>query len=947
MTIHRSISRSAASPREDSSDELLRLAVEDLDAGRALRARRRLASLIAADQAGSRAWHSWLRTHQVRNDLPAALDELDRLEAEWPDSALVAYARGHAQRRLSALPAAVESFRVALARDPGCHLAAGELGFVEHCLGLDGGRERIEAALDGERADGHAWGEGAALNSLANVAWRLGEFAWARELYEAALVIFRELPDGGGQASVLANLGTIHYRLFDFAAARRCYEEAAAHYQACGDHFGAWNVIGNLGFEAYHFKDMRAARTHLRHALRLERKLDPLQLAPSALAGMAQVSNFLGRHERADELYAQVLADRSTPPHVRIGCLQARGGLARQAGDLEAEGRWLEAALRLARKRGDREREIHVRLSLAERALLRTDRPRSALAQACRAVALAQELSAGLSAPYFRAVDAQLELAQAEAALGRVAAAWESNLVGLDLTDRLFVRQAQPDLQAGLIELVRGLIEGAVELTASPEFARVTGLDPDRAGLEIAERGRARVLRQLLLGSTGTAELPTSLRRRKESAEKTLRRLHARRLSARTPAARKRLDTPLEEAKRRLEDTLRACDAHHAAGEAERLDLDRLQAGIPENTAVVAYLVGERESVAWVLRHDRLTTVRLPVDRDRLGRWLTTLLAPLRSVDASTPLALLTERHRMDLAHRLYRVLVAPLQDELETADHLVVVPDGLLHELPFELLTPDRCPDEHDPGDCWRRHRYLVERWTVQTSPSLALIGRRQRSGRRASKGLLVVAADQGVRVPTTGEELPPLPAAARESKAIARDTDDAELLLGDDATKPALVAAAPHHRQVHVIAHAVLDERAPDLSGIVLADDGDSDVDPVLRAHEIAGLRLAAELVVLSACRSGAGELRTGEGLLGLRRAFQRAGAAATIASLWNASDEVGRLLFPRFHRALGRGASRAEALAEVKRALIARGREKGDVVPGHPACWATHVLQDDRLD
>src|SRR5262249_17836292 len=147
-----------------------------------------------------------------------------------------------------------------------------------------------------------------------------------------------------------------------------------------------------------------------------------------------------------------------------------------------------------------------------------------------------------------------------------------------------------------------------------------------------------------------------------------------------------------------------------------------------------------------------------------------------------------------------------------------------------------------------------------------------------------------------------------------------DAEVYLGPAATKERLRAAKPSEFRYLIFAtHAYVDEENPMLSCIRLSATGEES--GFLPAQEIFGLELDAELVTLSACRSGLGRLARGEGIVGLSSAFFSAGARSLLTSLWKVLDEPTASLVERLHAHLCSGdLSRAEALRRAQLEMIA---------------------------
>lgn len=124
---------------------------------------------------------------------------------------------------------------------------------------------------------------------------------------------------------------------------------------------------------------------------------------------------------------------------------------------------------------------------------------------------------------------------------------------------------------------------------------------------------------------------------------------------------------------------------------------------------------------------------------------------------------------------------------------------------------------------------------------------------------------------------------------------------------------------------------------SGIVLTTAPGSKEDGVLQMSEVMRLKLNADVVTLSACRTGLGKLLRGEGMIGLTRAFQYAGADNVVVSLWNVNDIATAELMKAFYRNLTRGLPKDEALRQAKLQLL-RGKQR---TWGHPYFWAAFVL------
>jgi CHAT domain-containing protein len=189
----------------------------------------------------------------------------------------------------------------------------------------------------------------------------------------------------------------------------------------------------------------------------------------------------------------------------------------------------------------------------------------------------------------------------------------------------------------------------------------------------------------------------------------------------------------------------------------------------------------------------------------------------------------------------------------------------------------------------------------------------------------------------------LPRIPFTRREAEAITSlvaPSESKEAVDFEASRSTALSPELAQYRYVHFATHGFLNTVHPELSGVVLSmvsEDGKAQ-DGFLRAHEIFNLRLPAELVVLSGCRTGLGKEIRGEGLIGLTRGFMYAGAARVLVSLWDVNDEATAELMSRFYKAM-LGKSRLSPAAALKAAQLSMWKESPWRAPYY---WAGFILQ-----
>lgn len=376
---------------------------------------------------------------------------------------------------------------------------------------------------------------------------------------------------------------------------------------------------------------------------------------------------------------------------------------------------------------------------------------------------------------------------------------------------------------------------------------------------------------------------------------------------------------------------------------------------LPDQVLLVEYVVGESRSGLIASLNGEVESHRV-AGAEELERRIIALRDSVQR--GSLPL----------YANTLYRDLLEPVEHLLERSNELLIVPDGVLYSLPFALLM--RTSPVVDPATnemVWSECDWLVATHTLRYSPSAAvaaqLLRRRNRRtppernlaafavpGATADEdAVAAVPADARRVAAALGAPLDPLPFAFEEAAGIVRafgytgelsppvrlDGDTVAMRSHRAATKNAIteVAASGSYRYWHFACHGLVDFDLPDHSGLVVAGDRESQEEPYWRAYEVASASLPCELVTLSACDTGRGRTLRGEGVLGLSRAFLRAGADAVCASLWPVYDHPTAQLMEAFYTQLVEGRDKTEALRLVQLDAIA-----ADV---HPRHWSPFVL------
>ena len=875
-------------------------------------------------------------------------------------------------------------------------------GATENEIGLDhwqlgdiaAARAAFEAAVAIARRTGDRYGEGAALSNLCVNDLARGELKAGIACYEKALPVLREVRAAALEGSALTSAGRAYDILGEPDQARERYRQALALLRATGDRAGEARTLNHIALLSQEVGDNQDALARFGAALAVFVALEDRRWQGTVLHNTGVVYQSLGEWPRAASSYEAALrlrrevGDRSEEAATltnlgivdgelgrtreALECQQRALELRRQSGDRWGEGVALTQVGRAAERLGD----LPAALAAFDRAveLLHAAGSRADEAEALRyrgnawlargdgakARASLEEALRLAQASGHRASEAQTErsLAAAERGAGNLAAARAHAWAALDLFEALRTRIGSPDLRSSFSALQHQAYELAVDVLMASHRAEPLG-GWDRAALETAERARARTLVELL--SEGGVDVregvaPALLDRRTS----LLHRLNAkteRALERRAGSAPER--AALDEERFALQRDLDAVEAeireaspgYAALTQPQALSAAALQGLLDPGTLLLSYALGQERSYLWAVTPETIEAFELP------GRAAIEGLARRLHEEMSGHDAAARGRESADAA-ALGRLLLGPVAGRLGKpgGQRLVVVPDGALCYVPFgALVLPAGERGAEEP---------VLARHEVVALPSASALAvqRRLLAGRPPAAKRLAVLADPvfdprdprvtarqppPVAVPAVPPAFARLPASRREAEAIAAlaPAGQTMLALDFDASLPQVLGGAlAGFRVVHFATHGVIDAERPALSGLALSrvDAAGHPQEGFLHLHDIYNLKLDADLVVLSGCRTALGKEVLGEGLIGLTRGFQYAGAPRVLASLWPVEDNATAALMERFYRALwGGGQKRKPAAAALQEAqLWLRGQRRWR----DPYYWAGFVLAGD---
>ncbi|TVR75394.1 MAG: CHAT domain-containing protein [Marinilabiliales bacterium] len=298
-----------------------------------------------------------------------------------------------------------------------------------------------------------------------------------------------------------------------------------------------------------------------------------------------------------------------------------------------------------------------------------------------------------------------------------------------------------------------------------------------------------------------------------------------------------------------------------------------------------------------------------------------------------------------------YRLLLERVI-EFTGSRRLIIVPDGILSYLPFELLLTS---DSGLGGNNYRILPYLLRDLPVSYSYSATLWKESRRKSTLSGRRVLAMAPGYEYSEGSAGEtassrqyyrdKLVPLPGAREEAMKVAA-LMEGKVLLDNEATEDRFKQIAGEFDLLHFAMHTLIDDDNPMFSKLVFADTGTGTgrEDGLLNTYEIYNLELNAGLAVLSSCRSGYGTINRGEGVMSLARGFLYAGVPSIVMTHWEIEDKSGAEIMIGFYRYLLRGHRKDEALRRARIDFI----ENADLLRSHPYFWGAYVCigDPDRL-
>jgi CHAT domain-containing protein/Tfp pilus assembly protein PilF len=763
-----------------------------------------------------------------------------------------------------------------------------------------------------------------------------GQFERAEEYYLKALDKEEQhFPRGAQLEGTLNNLGVLFDQQGDLARAEAYQRRAlsvAEHLDP--DSPDVANILADLAECILERGDTARAEVYQKRALSIREKMarDGLPSAYS-LAGLGKIARIRGGLNKAEEYYRRSLAiaaNLEAPGRDRARFFIGLAAVLRVRRDFSEAEHLYRQALAIMEKEDPGSADHATTLADLAGTVYRQNRPDDA----------AQLYREALNIVENRA----FHLGGLEETRSRYRAAhirYYQDYMGL------LIEQGHPELAFEVLEGSRA--RTLFEMLAQAHVDIGRGADP-------AIRERERKLRQLLNAKT-------------EFRVRTAGGMHSDQQLA-------VLDQEIEELLlqcQQVEAQLRTNSPGYAAlTQPQKLGVTEIQKLLDANTLLLEYSLGEERSYVWAVSDNSLKAFILPKrgEIEAAARQVYDLLT-LRNRTKADDDQDTADKKYMQAAKKLSEMVVGPVVPLL-SGKRLVIVGDGALQYIPFSALPT--------PGRRTNAVPLIVEHEIINL-PSASVLAelRRQRVGRRKAPNVVAMLADpvfdsKDERIKAGAQTLPPsslrpfsqqrtdLTRSAKdlgltrdgnpylsrllytrnEADAVLAVTPPGKGMLALDFEASRTVATSPalaKYRIVHFATHGILNNKHPELSGLVLSlvnKEGRAQ-DGFLKLQDIYNLKLPVDLVVLSGCQTGLGEQVNGEGLISLTRGFMYAGATRVVASLWSVSDMATASLMADFYKAMEHDGMRPAAALRTAQIQMWKQRQWSA-----PYYWAAFQIQ-----
>ncbi len=856
--------------------------------------------------------------------------------------------------------------------------------------------ENYEAALHLWQEVRDPYSEMNTRNNLGEAYAELSELSYAFDIFQQVLKFCQETGDWRLEAYVRNNIGKLFEAWAETQTALGYYEEALRLFQEKNIRSGEALVLNNIGIAHAETGDTELALEYLKKSLEIRQQLnEPLGISIT-LTNMGYVYALQKDQSEALKYFDLALPfGKKTHNKLFIGYALLSAGMAHaSSGEPKKALEYYQQALDAYQEIDDRRNQAKT-LDKMGQAYASLGELSKAFECYDRALPLwlALKDKQGQALTLYGIARAELDRNNLSASLSKIEQA-------VEIIESLRTKMTSQRLRLTYFATKQDFYALNIEVRMRLSEAKGSAED-EVAALHISERARARNFLDLLTEARADIQtgVPAELLEKNRELEReinalaeSLMRLRNLKWTEKVALAEQRLNQLLIQHDN-LQAKIRTSNKSYAElKQPQLLRLKEIQQLLDDETVLMEYALGEKQSYLWIVTPtnviSRSLSGRAEIERavSKVRELLTAYEPPRRGESSQQSLARLMKAQTQywPQAAELSRMVFGPTFLNLR-AKRLVIVADGALQYIPFEALPiPDALRQSNEASRSNTNKLTadplpLISQYEIIYEPSASALAQLRSVAPRQTAKTVAVLADpvfdsRDERMPKAVKNLPPDASGLSKPRSLSRalrDTGDTgtqgelERLYYSEIEANKIVAVAPagtwmkavgfkanratatspalkQYAIIHFATHGILDDQHPELSGLVLSlinEQGRSE-DGFLRLHDIYNLDLSAELVVLSACRTGIGKQVRGEGLIGLTRGFMYAGAERVIASLWKVDDEATAELMRRFYRHLLKERKPAGTSLRLAQLEIMREREQWRA----PYYWAGFILQGD---
>ncbi|MEG4584098.1 CHAT domain-containing protein [Microcoleus sp. MOSTC5] len=783
--------------------------------------------------------------------------------------------------------------------------------------------------------------------------------------YEEAVKLYREAADRGGEARTLSNIGGVYAALGEQQKALEYLSQSLPLSRAVGDRHREAFTLNIIGIVYGDLGENQKALEYYNQALSLRRAEGNRGSEAANLTNIGTVYLNLGENQKALEYYKQSLPLRRAANDRRGEALTLLGigSIYSKLGEKQKGLEYYNQSLSLSRAVGNRNGEAttldYIGVVYSE------------LGENQKALEYFSQ-----SLPMSRVVGDRIQealtlsnIASAKRAQGNLTEALTNIEAALKIVEDLRTKIVSPELRTSYFATVQNYYQFYIDLLMQLHKKQPKS-GYDTKAFEASERSRARSLLELLQEANADIRqgVAPDLLQKERSLQQQLDAMEKRRVEVlsrpnATPEEQAELDQKRQTLLGQYQDIqaqIRATSPRYAAlTQPQPLTLSQLQQQIlDENTILLQYSLGKDRSYLWAVTKTSITTYELPkaADIEKTAKKFRDAVTAPSSRNSPNQIAQANDA--------ISQIILQPVAAQLGQK-RLLIVGDGVLNYLPFAALSlPGKSGENGNPP--------LIVDHEIVLLPSASTLGilRENYSDRQPPNRTLAILADpvfsandervknaSSVTTQQAVESANPGLSRARDDKTGQFDRlnftrQESQIIQAlfpansrteflDFAASRA-TATSPNLSQykiIHVATHGFANSAHPELSGIVLSlvDEKGNPLNGFLRLTDIFNLKLAADLVVLSACQTGMGQNIQGEGLVGLTRGFMYAGAQRVVVSLWTVDDEGTATLMSSFYQGmLQKGLTPAAALRAAQLEMWKQEEWRS------PYYWAAFNLQ-----